>query len=250
MPRVSPAQQPFPRLATAWRLESSTRPLTRALLAMHHPLGASTGYMTAQRGDWAALVEKACELSTFAVELSALGEDELPGLAAFLAERPRLPFHYLSVHAPTKHRRLSEAALVARLGELPGWVDAIVVHPDAMEDRAAYAPLGRRLVVENMDPRKPFGQRVADLAEVFAALPEAGFCLDIAHAGAVDESMRLAHDLLDAFAARLRHVHLSSLRAGRSSHVALYRKDEHRFAPVLARCADVPWILEAPPPRR
>ena len=119
-----------------------------------------------------------------------------------------------------------------------------------MTEPEAWRPLGRRLVLENMDPRKGSGQTPEDLARLFAVLPEAGFCLDVAHAGAVDESMRLAHRLLDVHGDRLRQVHLSSLRAGRSSHVALYRKDEQRFWPVLRRCPDVPWILEAPPPSR
>ncbi len=62
--------------------------------------------------------------------------------------------------------------------------------------------------------------------------------------------MGVAHRLLDAFGHRLRQLHVSSLRAGRASHVSLYRRDEARYARVLARCPDVPWILEAPPPRR
>jgi hypothetical protein len=249
--RPVPALQPaFPLLALGGRLQTPTRPLRSALLAMHHPIGASTGYMDFRRGDWAGMIERACEVSTFAAELSALGEDELPGLVAFLQGSPRLPFHYLAVHAPTKRRKLPEAALVAGLAQLPSHVDAVVVHPDQIADPAAWAPLGRRLVIENMDPRKTLGQLPEDLAPVFAALPEAGFCLDVAHAGAVEEEMGVAHRLLDAFGARLRQVHVSSLRAGRSSHTSLYRKDEARYARVLARCPDVPWILEAPPPRR
>ncbi len=243
-------QPAFPRLALGGRLQTPTRPLRSALLAMHHPLGASTGYMDFRQGDWAGMVERAVEVSTFAAELSALGEDELPGLVAFLEGTPRLPFHYLSVHAPTKRRRRPEPELVALLGQLPAVVDAIVVHPDQVGEPAAWRPLGRRLVIENMDPRKTLGQLPEHLAALFAALPEAGFCLDVAHAGAVEEDMDVAHRLLDAFGARLRQLHVSSLRAGRGQHVPLYRKDEARYARVLARCPDVPWILEAPPPRR
>jgi hypothetical protein len=250
--RAYATQAPFPSLALGDRLVATGRPATSALLSMHHPIGASTGYLAA-REDWAALVRRACAVSTFAIELSALSEGELPGLVAFLAERPRLPFHYLSVHAPTKQRTLSDARLVQALGALPPHVDAIVVHPDQVAEPAAWRPLGRRLVLENMDGRKASGQTPADLAALFAELPDAGFCFDVAHAGAVDETMELAHALLDAHGGRLRHVHLSSLRvapAGRSTHVPLYRRDEARFAPVLRRCPDVPWILEAPPPRR
>src|SRR4051812_46176083 len=179
--------QPFPFLALDGRLSpAAVRPLSRELLANHHPLGASTGYMSTRREDWATLVCRACEVSTFAVELSALGERELPGLLAFLDGQPRLPFHYLSVHAPTKGRRLGERELAALLGRLPAHVDSIVVHPDQLADVEAWAALGHRLVLENMDTRKPAGQRPEQLAALFAILPQAGFCLDVAHAGDVD----------------------------------------------------------------
>jgi hypothetical protein len=243
--------QPFPGLVLDGRLRpGAVRPLAREVLADHHPLGASTGYMATRREDWASLVRRACEVSTFAVELSALGERELPGLLAFLAGRPRLPFHYLSVHAPTKGLRLPEPELVALLASLPPHVDAVVVHPDKLVDPAAWRPLGHRLVLENMDGRKPVGQRPEQLGALFAALPEAGFCLDVAHAAAVDPTMALAHALLDAHGGRLRQLHVSSLRRDRGSHVPLTRRDEARFCTALRRCPDVPWILEAPPPSR
>lgn len=219
--------------------------LERGPVAQHHPLGASTGYMADNRGHWEALVAEAMETSSFAVELAALSESELPGLQAFLDAGPSLPFRYLSVHAPVKHRAMDEEELVARLASLPPWVDAIVVHPDVIEDPARYARLGAALVIENMDTRKAAGRTADELAPLFAALPEAGFCFDVAHAAAVDPSMDEAHRLLDRFCGRLRHLHVSSLDGG-SHHEPLTDADEAAWTPVLRRCRDVPWILEAP----
>lgn len=216
----------------------------RTLLG-HHPVGASTGYLPAERGDWERLVAQACDVSPFAAELAALSERELPSLVAHLAAEEWLPFHYLSVHAPAKDRRLPEAELVALLAGLPCDVDAIVVHPDVIEDPARYRRLGRRLVLENMDTRKPDGRTADELEAVFALLPEAGLCLDVAHAGDIDPSLAEGHGILDRFASRLRHVHVSSLD-GAGHHVPLRTADEAAFAPLLRRCRDVPWILEAP----
>jgi hypothetical protein len=221
--------------------------LERGPVAQHHPLGASTGYMADRRGDWDALVDEAMETSTFAVELAALSEGELPGLQAFLAAAPTLPFRYLSVHAPVKHRQMGEEELVARLAELPPWVDAIVVHPDVMDEPARYARLGSALVIENMDTRKPTGRTVEELEPLFDALPEAGLCFDVAHAAAVDPTMDEAHRLLDRFCGRLRHLHVSSLDDA-CHHEPLSDADEAVWTPVLRRCRDVPWILEAPLP--
>jgi hypothetical protein len=215
------------------------------LVASHHPLGASTGYMEEQREDWEALVGVAVEVSTFAAELAALSEEELPGLEAYLSGSPELPFCYLSVHAPVKALRLPEAELVRRLARLAPVVDAIVVHPDAIEEPRLYRELGSCLVLENMDARKPTGRTAAELAPYFRALPEAGLCLDVAHVLSVDPTMAEGGRILDAFAGRLRHLHVSSVDE-ECRHVALRADQEERFEPLLRRCPDVPWILEAP----
>jgi hypothetical protein len=217
------------------------------LVSQHHPLGASTGYMEDSRADWAAMVAEAMETSTFAVELAALSEDELPGLEAYLAEAPELPFDYVSVHAPVKHLRMPEAELVERLAHLAPRVDAIVVHPDAMDEPQAYRALGSVLVLENMDARKPAGRTAEELAPFFAELPEAGLCLDVAHVRTVDPSMEEGERLLDAFAGRLRHLHVSSIDEA-CRHVPLTVEQETLFGGLLRRCPDVPWILEAPLP--
>ncbi|HWH96011.1 MAG TPA: TIM barrel protein [Baekduia sp.] len=217
---------------------------SRPLLA-HHPIGASTGFLVEDRGDWPALADRVATLSPFTAELAALSEDELPTLLAYFATGPSLPFRYLSVHAPSKHLRLSEAKLVDSLARLPAYVDAIVVHPDVIDDPAELRRLGARLVLENMDARKTRGRTADELAPLFAELPDAGLCLDVAHARDVDPSMAGAHELLDRFAGRLRHLHVSSVDAA-GHHVPLRPADEEAFRPILRRCRDVPWILEAP----
>jgi Xylose isomerase-like TIM barrel len=217
------------------------------LLGRHAIVGCSTGYMESERGDWPRLVAQAAAVSSLAVELSAVSEPELPGLLDYLLSAPQLPFRYVSVHAPSKVRELPEAELVAILAGLPPWIDAIVVHPDTIQDPDSYRPLGRLLVLENMDSRKPAGRTVDELDGLFEALPQAGLCFDIAHAKAVDETLNGGDAILKRFADRLRHVHLSSLDA-ECHHVSLSSEDEELFTPLLESCRDVPWILEAPPP--
>jgi hypothetical protein len=213
-------------------------------VAQHHPLGASTGYMADSRGDWPAMVAAALDTSPFAAELAALSEDELPGLEAYLATQPELPFGYLSVHAPVKHLRMPEAELVRRLGRIAPLVDGIVVHPDAMDDPRAYRALGSCLVLENMDARKRTGRTVAELVPYFSVLPEAGFCLDVAHVWTNDPTLALGHELLDAHAGRLRQLHVSGIDPD-GTHRPTTPADLELYAPLLARCAGVPWLLEA-----
>jgi len=217
-------------------------------LAAHHPIGISTGVFASGRGDWPGLVADACRISTFAVELSALSGHELPGLLAYLRANPRMPFRYVAVHAPAKNRAPDEDATIGMLAGLPLWVRSVVAHPDTLLDVGRYGALGSRLVLENMDDRKLTGRVAEEMEKFFEDLPDAGFCLDVAHVRAVDPTMDAAHELLDRFRARLRHVHLSSLDDGH--HVPLTKDDERLFAEVLNRCRDVPWILEALPPDR
>ena len=218
------------------------------VLAQHHPMGASTGVFEDLRGSWQELVAEACAVSTYAVELSALSERELPGLLDYLAAKPRLPFSYVSVHAPVKDRTLDDARSAQVLSELPAWVRSIVTHPDALAEFAPYRELGPRFVLENMDDRKHTGRTADELEVAFHELPEAGFCFDIAHAASIDPTMGVAEELLDRFRSRLRQVHLSSLHHGH--HVPVTDDDEQRFTGTLERCRDVPWILEAEPPTR
>lgn len=218
-----------------------------ASLAGHHPMGASTGIFGGGN-DWSAHVRSACAVSTHAVELAAHRAEELAGLVAFLAARPRLPFRHVSVHTPVKGAATTDAGRVGALAALPLDVRTLIFHPDLVADAAPYRALGRRAVFENMDARKAGGRTADELAPLFEELPDAGFCLDIAHAHTIDPSMGVAGELLDRYRGRLREVHLSSIRAG--AHVSLTAEDEALFAPLLARCRDVPWILEAPPPER
>ena len=227
---------------------SGTKPHGARGIADHHPMGMSTGVFADLRGAWQELVAEACRVSTYAVELSALSEGEFAGLTGYLAAKPRLPFRYVSVHAPVKNRKLDDAESALVLGQLPLWVRSIVAHPDALHELAPYRELGTRLVLENMDDRKTTGRTADELDVVFDELPDAGFCLDVAHAHSIDPTMEAAHELLDRFRARLRQVHVSSLRE--SHHVSLTEGDEERFASILERCRDVPWILEASPPQR
>ncbi|MGV1050300.1 MAG: sugar phosphate isomerase/epimerase family protein [Solirubrobacterales bacterium] len=217
-----------------------------SVVARHHPVGASTGYLWELRGDWDAQVAAAWRVSSFAVELSALSERELPSLTEYLRRAGSLPFRYLSIHGPSKHREMDEEQLVRQLCDLAQYADGIVVHPDTIERFEAYGPLGQKLLLENMDSRKANGRTPSELAPAFAVLPEAGFCFDVAHAWSVDSSMAVANELLDELGDRLRHVHLSSL-SDDLHHVSLRDEDEDLFSPVLGRCRDVPWILEAPP---
>ena len=209
-------------------------------------VGFSTGAYTSLRGDWPALVSLARSTSVLVAELSALDAKELPSLVSFMRSLPEMLGPQYSVHAPSKGLGpLGLLAVADSLLALAALTPRIIVHPDAIGGGMSILHLlNDKITLENMDSRKPLGQTVASMQDLFDKIPQARFCLDVAHAWSIDPSLVLAHALLDAFASRLAQVHLSGITPD-GHHCPLTATQLEAYAPVLARCHSVPWILES-----
>jgi sugar phosphate isomerase/epimerase len=212
--------------------------------------GLSTGAIEAAWGDWTASVELAAAFGTDVVELCALGESTLESLMAYLdADGDRLQvFEYVSVHAPAQKAKGRWADVAPQLAWLPPLVRSVIVHPDLVKapDIEVLRPLGERLCFENMDCTKETGRFADELDDVFAAFPEAGFCLDLAHVWTNDRSLRHADVLLERFGDRLRQVHVSGIDAD-ARHRPMTSTDFALYGGLLARCSAVPVVLESVP---
>jgi hypothetical protein len=215
---------------------------------LHNPsgIGLSTGIFTSLRHDWVALMTAVRSHNPRVAELSALSASELPSLVSFMRSHPGLLGGEYSVHAPSKDLGPQGLLFVADLLlELPALTARIVVHPDVIgQSLPVLLRLGAALTLENMDSRKTQGASVASLEELFQDLPLSRFCLDVAHAWSIDPSLKLAHNLLDAFENRLAQVHLSGITKD-GHHCPLTQSQLDTYRPVLARCLSVPWILES-----
>jgi hypothetical protein len=199
--------------------------------------GIATGAYEDDRNDWPRAIERAAREGWPFLELTAFGEarlDLLPTLDAELFKS----FQRVSIHAPVRD---DPTVTIELLLTLDG---DVILHPDVYGAVAAVDRLGTRAVFENMDIAKSFGKDVDDLVTVFAAHGQAGFCLDVAHVLTNDESLSLGHDLLDAFGERLRQVHVSGIKAD-GTHRETTAADLELYRPLLKRCREVPWLLEA-----
>jgi hypothetical protein len=212
-----------------------------ALLALGPAaVGLSTG-PARPTADWPELAGRALAGSAGALELAgARDREDLSGLLTFLAAGGPPGDASVSLHVPAG---LDAAEVADLLVALPARVERVIAHPDRLGDQDALAPLGPRLVLENMNARKRDGRTAGELAAHFARLPEAGLCLDLAHVVTVDPSLALADELLGAHGGRLRQLHVSAAGAD-GGHRRLTAADLARYAPVLRRCRRVPWILE------
>jgi hypothetical protein len=212
--------------------------------------GLSTGWDPATRTDYPAAAAAARSFSSANVELSALSCRDLPALAAYLGSKQgRLDvasFGHVSLHGPAKHLPSSWENLVGQLSALPvEGIDGIVLHPDTVTNFTELEPVADRLVFENMDCRKTDCRTAQEMARVFDALPDARFCLDVAHVWTIDRSLAEGDRLLDAFEDRLAQVHLSGIDPG-GQHRITAAGDLLRYRPLLERCRHVPWVLESP----
>jgi hypothetical protein len=206
--------------------------------------GIATGAFIGERDDWDVAVARAAAEGWRFIELTAGREDRLDSLVPFLEQRRDALgcFERVSIHAPITPDRTSVAAVAEKLVALASEFDTIV-HPDAYRGEQSLLRLGARAVFENMDNQKRFGRNVPDLKSIFDAYPEARFCLDVAHVWTNDPTLRLAHDLIDKFGPRLRQLHVSGINPD-GTHRPTTRADLDLYAPVLARCDHVPWLLE------
>lgn len=207
-------------------------------------IGFSTGALA--RSDVHAAFGLLAYRGTGAVELSALRAHELRPLLQAIPALDLGGYAHLSVHAPSAFPASQEREIAAALLPLArrGWL--VVVHPDTLRDFRVWGRFGDRLCIENMDERKPVGRTVPELEAVFARLPRASFCFDVAHARQLDPAMEQAARLLEAFGDRLAEVHVSELDA-HSRHVRLSPAGVRACRAVAGLIPpQVPAIIEAP----
>ena len=120
----------------------------------------------------------------------------------------------------------------------------VVVHPDVIFTPSLWRRLGSRLLVENMDKRKPVGRTVPELRTLFELLPDARFCFDIGHVRQVDPSMTEAALLLQTFSERLAEIHISEVNTA-SRHDPISRNATSAFQRVAKYIPqEIPIILE------
>jgi hypothetical protein len=205
--------------------------------------GIATGAYVDERDDWRSALARARREGFATIELTAIRNERVQALTVLLADDPGAldRFERVSVHAPARDFVDDPTPVLDSLRTLP---HDIVFHPDVYREQGWIRELTSRAVFENMDSTKTFGRGVGDLSATFAAFPDAGFCLDVAHVWTNDPTLALGHELLDAHGGRLRQLHVSGIEAD-GTHRPTTRADLELYAPLLERCGTVPWLLEA-----
>jgi hypothetical protein len=205
-------------------------------------IGFSTGAIA--KSDYVAALANLREYGVSAVELSALRLPELYPLVKALPDMKLSQFDAVSFHAPSRFDPDDELFVVNLLQEVVALAIPIVIHPDVIYSLDLWVPFGDRLLIENMDKRKPVGRTAEELNEFFTRLPEARLCFDIGHARQVDPTMAEARRILEKYRDRLAEVHLSEVNSS-SRHDPLSSYAIEAFQSVAGLIPEnVPVILE------
>jgi hypothetical protein len=205
-------------------------------------IGFSTGALAL--GDFrrglALLDGRGCSV----VELSALRETELPELMRAIFALDLGHYSHVSVHAPSRLRAMKESAVATLLSPCieRGW--PVILHPDAIGDHGCWRDFGAVVCIENMDKRKPSGRTADELAEHFAALPDASLCLDLGHARQVDPTFGIARRILKEYGEKLVQLHLSELDA-KCHHEPLSMATVWAVREIARLIPPAPVILES-----
>jgi hypothetical protein len=206
------------------------------------PIGFSTGAIA--KGNFRRALQLLRDFHVDAVELSALRVDELQPLMAALPTLDLSLFNFISIHAPSQFDRKSEPSIIEALIKFTPKFP-VVVHPDVVFTPRLWERLGCRLLIENMDKRKPVGRTVPELEHLFQELPKARFCFDIGHARQVDPSMTESVLILREFGHRLAEVHISEVNTS-SRHDPISTSAVQAFQSVANYIPDnIPIIIES-----
>lgn len=207
------------------------------------PIGFSTGALAYADFQQGLSIIRDHQLRT--VELSALREEELEPLIASLEDLDLKDFDYVSFHAPSKLKTLTEEQTIRLLDRVARKSWSLIIHPDVIGNFDSWAVFGDLLCIENMDKRKPIGRTARELDLIFDKLPHASLCLDLGHARQVDPTMSVALEILKSFGTKLRQLHVSEVNTG-SQHDPLSFETILAFKKVCSLIPEpIPVIMES-----
>jgi len=207
------------------------------------PIGFSTGALAYSNFRQGLSIIHAHHLRV--AELSALRENELQPLVESLDELQLEDLDYVSFHAPSKLRTMSEERMIELLERAAQKNWPLIVHPDVIERYERWTVFGELLCIENMDKRKPIGRTARELSVIFDRLPAARLCLDLGHVRQVDPTMSVAFEILECFGTRLHQLHVSEVNTN-SQHDRLTYETALSFHKISGLIPEsIPIILES-----
>lgn len=173
-------------------------------------IGFSTGclYKTQQTIS-ARMIDFFRKIGCNAIELNCPDKTDLKTILEF-TKKDFTGFKHISVHSPRlSGKDASEILDILETIHKNICLDCVIIHPDEIADIKALSKRTFPIGIENMDSRKKFGKTKEELESLFKDHPNFGFVLDVNHVYTNDPSMKLSHELSEAFGKKTMQSHLS-----------------------------------------
>jgi uncharacterized protein (UPF0276 family) len=147
-------------------------------------------------------------------------------------------FEYVSLHAPDIITT-NTLELLQRAQDIFHF-QAIVIHPDEIENWEIFSRFNLPISIENMDWRKERGKYVDSMQAIFEKI-DAKMVLDVNHCYTNDPSLLLAKQMTDEFGKRISQIHLSGFETG---HEPLFKTKQTEIMDAIEN-KNLPIIIES-----
>ena len=130
-----------------------------------------------------------------------------------LSEKDLGGFEHISFHAPVFNYGKNEGTdyIFKKIEKINNMrkLDAVVFHPDPIEDFGVFHEVNFNVALENMDNRKNSYHKAKDFDEIFSQTNKYKLVLDVNHIYTNDASMELAKSFYQKLKDRIVEIHLS-----------------------------------------
>ena len=173
------------------------------------------------------------------IQLMCLSDEDISKLITKITVNDLAGFEYIVLHAPPTAITINTLELLQKAQNIFHF-QAIVIHPNEIENWEMFARFDLPFSIENMDWRQERGKYVDSLQNIFEKI-NAKMTLDVNHCFTNDPSLHLASEMIAEFGDRISQIHLSGFETG---HEMLFKTQQTEIMDAIAN-KNLPIILES-----
>lgn len=214
------------------------------------PIGFTTGCLYKTDISFGDRIKLYSSLGAEAIELSFSRPDELLKFKLKNETKKIIgKFRTVTIHAPwinvnydddTKTREILKS-----LRSLSNDVNplGVVFHPDIIKDFNVLEISRMPIVIENMDKRKNYGNKLEHIKEIKDKF-SFNFILDIQHSYENDPTNSLCRELIKLMGKKLKYIHISGYSDDNNHALGFESKNKIEIEKILKLKLNVPKIME------
>lgn len=173
-----------------------------------------------------------------AIEVMCAGDEDLEKLVGEIVPNDLRDFEYMALHAPAIYEAKT-LKLLKKAQDIFGF-KTIVIHPDEVENWEMLKRFSLPFAIENMDWRREIGKYTESMEEIFKK-HDMPMVLDLNHCFTNDPSMKLAEEMREKFAEKIKEIHLSGFE---QEHEPLFKTKQKEILNAIYD-ENLPIVIES-----